>query len=500
MKKFIYSLLGLVLITGRLFGAACDPCCNPCDTGKTTLILRDHRHRAEVFTAFHELTPKTSECFKSKVQLTAFYHETDNGSKLGEIFGTCGKNCIKVGTATQVTDGSAHVENNFLLHNTSTPAENTLAGTLTFNPKHTAYGTNIEMWMGLDKIIKGLYFKENFIFMHVKNDLNFKVCSSATGAESPEAFTIADVLSGRSLIRKTTNPERNEQYPLCYAKICGAHDRTGLGNIESTLGWRFLDKKRYYVGVNLAWHTPSGDRPTAEYLWEPRLGSQHWALGGGLDAGFTLWSTKNTTLKLLAEFAYRYEFKETEKRTLGIKCLLTEDKYKNHVLSHYYLVSEAGKFNYLIPAANILTRNVDVTPGSQIDTWAALNYNWKGLTIDLGYNFFWKEKEKVCLKCNDWCDNKYGIAAFDYTVGVNDVFTIADHAQPAGSAINRANIDTSVAQTPEILSHKIFGSLGYIFKEWKCPLMLALGGAYEFGDGRAAADGYTLWVKGGFAF
>ena len=482
------------------------------DTQKTTLILRDHRNRAMNFTTFHELkshkekSPST-DTLKSKFQITSFYKETQNNKKLGEVFGANGKNEIIVGTATQVAAGTADVENNFLLHYHDTlVAENTLEGTLKFNPEQRVSGSSMETYTRLDKIFRGLYYKQSVGFIDVEHSLNVDFCSEATGAESTEAHKLLAVLSGSNLTRALGGApfdRYSEQNPLMYAKLPHPPDRRGMINSESRVGWHFLEKKSptnltdYYAGVHLNFQTQTGDRPTAEFLWEPRLGNKHCGFGIGMDAGATLWRSKNTSLEVMFEFNYLHHSEETEKRTLGIKNILTEDKYKKHILSHYYLLGKVGKY-VLYPAANVLTKNVDVDPGGEIDSFLNLNFNFKNFSFDAGYNFYWREREKVTLNSCLWTDDTYAIADFDWQT-CNSAFALTD-ALPASTAINFCNIDTSVAETPSITSHTMFGSFGYIFKNWKYPFMLALGAAYEWGENRNSADTFTLWIKGGLSF
>lgn len=490
-KKLL--LFGLIAATGGLSAVK--------DTQKTELMLRDHRHRAAAFTTYHQLRARHTKKFGTKFQINAFYNETCDSGSLGEVFGTCGRNSIRVGTKSQVDSGSADVENRLLLHYSEpSPEINTLAGTIKFNPKHTAFGTQFEASIRLDKWIKGLYLKEYLVFYKAKNDINMTVCNSETGAAPTESHSLCDILSGKRLQRNLSSillSRENYQEELRYAKIRGSESRTGIGNMETALCWRFLEKKRYYIGIDVALECPSGDRPTGEYLWEPRLGSQHWGLGCGLEAGVTLWKNKKNSFKLLGEFNYNYQFEETEKRTLGIKNVLTATNHCKHVLSHYYQLVEKGQYTF-IPAANVLTKDVDVTPGSQIDTFAALNLNLGNFVFDLGYNFFWKDREEVSLDSCKWCNDKYGIADRE-VLACGNPFTIGD-ALPENVAINYCNVDTSVAETPSMMTHTIFGGMGYIFKKWKNPLMLGLGGSYEFGGDRGAADSWMAWLKAGFSF
>ena len=63
-----------------------------------------------------------------------------------------------------------------------------------------------------------------------------------------------------------------------------------------------------------------------------------------------------------------------------------------------------------------------------------------------------------------------------------------------------AQLDIDAAVTPSQLTHTIFGGIGYIFKEWKNPLMLGLGGWYEFASDRSDVESFLVWAKIGVHF
>jgi len=480
MKKSIFFLFVLTLSATLIASDG-----EQSDTKKTHLRLRDHRHRAALFTTFHELQQTDKNRFATKLQMTGFYNSTLKQRQLGEVFGTNYKNKITVDSPLQVALGRADVNNNFLLHYASAPENNTLQGTISFDPRRIAYGTHIEAYIGLDPILEGLYFKENYVLATVKQDLNVRVSNAVTGATASESHKLLDLLSGKSVVRRL-GVNGSEQEPLNYAKLGGSQSRTGLSNIETILGWRSTNKNDYYFGVQAVLQSPSGDRPTGEYLFEPTLGNNHWGIGAGLETGANLWEDDTSTVRLMSEVQYRYHLKGKEKRTLGIK---------NTALSHYYLLGEKGKYS-LTPAANIFTKEVYVHPKSEVDWFVALNYNLNGFVFDIAYNFFWLEKEKIKLKKSDWEENRYGIAKFDWQT-CSSSFALSD-AQ--SGPINYDNIDTSVAQNKALLSHSVVCSLGYKIDYWKHPIIVAIGGEYEVGEGRSSADSYSLWIKGELAF
>jgi len=62
-----------------------------------------------------------------------------------------------------------------------------------------------------------------------------------------------------------------------------------------------------------------------------------------------------------------------------------------------------------------------------------------------------------------------------------------------------SDLNTCVAETPSQVSNKLFAGLGYVFKKWDNPLMLGLGGSYEWANS-AAISGWAVWGKIGIGF
>ncbi len=254
---------------------------------------------------------------------------------------------------------------------------------------------------------------------------------------------------------------------------------------------------------------PVGTHPDARWVFEPVVGNGgHFAFGGGLDFAYKFWEKKHQNLKLTGVANYRYLFEATEFRTLGLK---KSDGTKVN-WGQYRLAGRVGD-QFATPTANILSKDVSVTPRSQLDSMLYLTYNNKNWTFDLGYNFFWKDGENVELKAHDFESNDYAILITTY-VGTTPVAathfateasaTTDTDATAVGSAtncyyLNRNHVDTDAAETPSMMTHKVFAGIGYNWKEWKYPSMLAIGGAYEF-DGNDGLENWQIYAKYGFKF
>ena len=512
MKKRLLAIIAAGFLAANIYAG---------DTKRTELVMRDQRNLAASVTTYNRLIPDEKaleDKIATKWQVTGFYKETQRTKRLGEVFGANGKNWIKVGNSQDVATNDANVENNLLLHFMHTGIDgtittsNTLAGKIQFNPRLTAYGTRLDTHICLDNIVKGLYFKNNIVCTHIKHnlgaaylDLTSGATTGGTGAPSPydsintetaasETIYLNQLFNGTSLTRSYSL--KDQQDPLHFAKMGGPSSRTGIENIESELGIKLLDKENAHFAINMALLIPTGDRPLGEYLWEPRLGNNHWAFGGGFEAFGRLWNNTDEYLNVFARLNYRYQFEATEKRTLGIKGIFADQYYNRHILSHYYILGYNGRKG-LFPAANVLTKDVSVKPGSMIDAALDFSYKHKKFCFDLGYNLYWKDSENVSLKEGSWTDNIIGIAHQSYNA--NTAFS-SSWLKPGTSWINYTNIDTTVAESPEILSHTFFGGLGYMMKLFDNPFMLGAGASYEYGYDRAAADAFTFWGKFGMAF
>ncbi|MCK4651026.1 hypothetical protein KAT08_02500 [Candidatus Babeliales bacterium] len=524
MKKLLKGILILALVATGVRAA----------TNKTFFLPRPHGvNLAMEYTTWNELLQtKDEDRFGAHFQVTPFYMDSTDGDDLGKYFGILNKHNFLLNTVN-ATD----LRGTYIIHDGGTAA--CLAGvtgvapvaanavqlaTMKFDPEQTAYGVRIDYYQDLRKILKGLYFKIALPIIHVENDLQLNITGANAGANANiAAVATAAVVKSQfehyfkgTLDVPTDQPapisavaHMGSQQTLKYAKIDGQQSSFSIADIDFVLGYKVLDKEKYNLALNIGLTIPTGDSADGVWLWEPVVGNgDHWALGGGLDFGAKLWEDEDQNIKMTAALNYRYLFESTEKRTIGID---------GKDWGQYYLLGQVGTnraVQTLIPAANVLTRDLDVEPGSQLDAILAFAYNNGGFTIDLGYNLFWKDAEDVKLK-GTWTNNQYGIAHINQTMNNAQNFEYSATAAAVGdaggaeaylndqtnltAAIPTWGIDVSKAATPSQITHKIYGGVGYIFKEWEYPLMLGLAGHYEFASDDGI-DNWGVWGKVGIAF
>jgi hypothetical protein len=498
MNKTLKSLLIAAFAIGSMNAA----------TNKTFFMPRSQGVNLPMeYTTFNELIHSNNgDIFGTHFQAVPFYLESCDKDNLGRYFGfesgDVVKNIIKIG-GTDVTDRDLYYARMF---HSAAPYRASTAASIKLEPKLEAYGLRMDYYQDLGKALTGLYFKVSCPIVQVETNMNLDETITATGFFATPSDSGTDAVKkyfngtyGEGVPAVTGQLQKNSQRRLQYAKMGGKHSESAVADIDLVLGQKFFDKERYYVALNLGLTIPVGNTPDARWVFEPVVGNgNHWAFGGGLDFSWKFWEKKNRNLKLTGVANYRYLFDATEVRTLGLK----KDDGTPVNWGQYRLAARVGD-EFATPTANILSKDVTVKPGSQLDAMLYLTYNNGNWTADLGYNFFYKESENVDLKAHDFEADDYAILHTAYVgttaVAATDFATEASattdtDATTGGSSsdcyyLNRDHVDTRAAETPSMDTHKIFGSLGYNWKEWEYPLMLGIGGGYEF----AGNDGVENW-------
>jgi len=525
MRRLVYGLLAVLVGFGTVQAKV--------HTNKTFLMPRSHvDNMAMEYTTWHKQFRMIDEDkWGGTLQATGFYQASTNETDLGKYFGkynsATGPNITNpyagsiqdfiwvvfrpvLGAVDSFNEKALLLDPAFIIHAFESQITESqikiLAGKGCFRPKQTSYGIRLDYHQKLDKLADGLYFKVSAPIVHVKNNMN--VCYTGTNKTitlpySTTQKTLSDYLAGNLAMTGT-------QDRLCKAKICGSQSETGVADVEVILGYNFLYKEHKHCGVYASLTIPTSDTPEGEWLFEPVLGhAGHWAFGLGVDSAFELWQHGKKSLEFIGSIHYKYVLNETEMRTVGFKYPRGEgvaDPYlvagKFVPMGWYMLGGQIGKTG-TFPLANVLTMPVGVEPGSQVELLAGLAFNWGNFTFDAGYNLFAKEKESVTVKCCSWADDTYAIA--DPLYNPNNAFASDYVWNPAGVVpagwIQRCDLCADTAATPVYVTHKVYGGFGYSCTKWDYPIMLGLGGSWEFTQGtNSALDGYALWAKLGITF
>lgn len=410
--------------------------------------------------------------------------------------------------------------------------------------------------------------------------------------------TLREALSGDFTFGDMTERWNFGKFDFC------SRSRTNLADLDLILGYNFVENDFGHFGLYIQAVAPTGTRPKAKFVFEPIVGNgKHWELGVGISAHAIIYNdgyADGINVGFYLEGAITNVFKNEQRRSF--------DFTKNGLLSRYLLLKEFDiNNNYLgrmINAINFTTRNAEVHVGYKIDISAKLDFKTYGWFGDLGYNFYAKNGEKICIKTDCPCDidqRRFGIKGIagvccsEYFVadleGVPSVFAhnsipmnatlpsgcepfmdlsgvvkeldsttqpnatmftvtpiqsipvpenacsvcLAYNSRPVtnsegipienltpengfvvsnvmlpGNAVRKrpptiiscADLDPNSAAQCSMLTHKIFGHIGYVWSDYCYQPHIGIGGEIEL-DGKRihnSLNQWGVWLKGGITF
>jgi hypothetical protein len=457
---------------------------------------------------FAELTQMEKEDrFGGNFQIVPFFQQSTHNADVAKYFLFNHEDKVTLATSG-IADKDLNI--NYLLHDINGGIDGRdYSATLKLDPQQTVYGFDIQCYQNMDKILRGLYLNIDLPVAHVENKVRPSFTATGDVADQTAAQlkeNLEEYLKGNYEVAMG-DAVTNAQEKLTHAKIAGKQSETGVADIDIALGYKFLNKEAYHAALAIGLTIPTGNEADGVHMFESIVGNgKHFGLGGDFCAGARIWGDIDHNVKLHLKAKYRYLFENSERRTLGI------DGYK---FSPYLLLVKAGVAadanTSLVPAANVLTRNVDVTPGSQFDGILGMSYNNGGFNLDLGYNLYFRESENVHLK-GKFEAGKYAVADRTYstaaghtatpetiTDGINGV-TDGGAANGTTAILSKETLNVDAAKTPSQFTNAIYGGLGYIFKEWDTPLMLGLGGKYEWPAKNSALEQWNAYAKIGIGF
>ena len=169
-------------------------------------------------------------------------------------------------------------------------------------------------------------------------------------------------------------------------------EKSGFDDIQLKLGYDFYITDSEHATLYLVGTIPTGERSRARYLFEPLVGTNYGSFGIGFDGEKLLYECESNVFSCMLDIKYRYIFPAYERRSF--------DLCKNGDWSRYLLVVTEQQPLDSQPGINLLTFPVRVTPGNTIDLWTALHYEHCAWDVEVGYEFWWRQAEKLCKKCH----------------------------------------------------------------------------------------------------
>jgi len=177
-----------------------------------------------------------------------------------------------------------------------------------------------------------------------------------------------------------------------YGKIGESHKLIGFENIQVTLGstatMNSFSSESYttFISGFGLFEIPTGSGTHAYSLFEPQVGTNHWAVGLG---GDFLLDTDNG-FKLILGANGRYILSEWETRSF--------DLVNNGPWSRYLGIDIIGADTSVdigIPGINLFTQSALIDSRSQVNAYARLQKKIQNCVLELSYNYLYNQAENI---------------------------------------------------------------------------------------------------------
>lgn len=397
---------------------------------------------------------------------------------------------------------------------------------MSFRPRIQNILVDFNLYMGLDNLAKGLYFRIHSPLCNTRWNLHAteKVFDPGTYNYDPGYFNdtytpahwddpsiygiareqlLADFTSYVSCGNSIKALPGIQYDGLSKARISTTtRSKTALAEITAAFGWNLLSSACYTLGLNIRAAAPTGTRPHGDWLFEPIVGNgHHWELGAGLNSRMCVWcnETEEEDVTLSIDAYATHLFKSRHCRTFDL----------NHKpLSRYMLAMNMGtpvdnllavenyvsvpptpaiwtlttpnaqSKNQFVPLANLTTIPVNVSYAAQgelILTCAYTYYNWQW---DFGYDFWGRSCTKISpiknscpqkLDSSQWA-LKGDAFAFGFAGQWNGdvanpvIVNVATQGLPLSATESKATIFEGTNNWPDGIKEPLYGT--FVTQPW----------------------------------
>lgn len=413
----------------------------------------------------------------------------------GSVSSTAPVNAQKVikvqGTKLSNRDPQAFMAENFYL-----PTD--FSSEISFKPIIDNTLLDLNLYVGLDNLYQGLYFRIHAPICHSRWNLNFKekiidqgknnydpgyfndsVTSSGNPILDPFAYGIkrssllnnfAEYVCGCKAITDVPNITFNT---LNYARM-SSHwlSKTAVAELTAAFGWNFLLCDTCHLGLNARAAAPTGTSPLGQYVFEPIVGNgHHWEVGLGLTSHWRAWSheTEFRDFSIYIDANMTHLCKTRQRRTFDL-CGKPLSRYMlamrfipqtNNLLatddSGAYKTPPSQFAKEFTPVANLTTIPVDVSAAVQGDLVIKCSYTYCNFQWDIGYNLWGRSCLKICPACKPgtiFCDNSWGLKGNAFIFGFPfDANQIQQPAVPLSATQNSATIFSGTDNYPVMSSN-----------------------------------------------
>lgn len=343
------------------------------------------------------------------------------------------------------------------------------SGTFCFQPKIQNFVANIDLWVGFDEFVQGLYGRIRIPINWTRWDIgltarcesidstpiiagyytnNFDPVTGAPGTLSTPIISGAVALSGQ-----TNLPAGMPK--LLHGRICDRNDDAGVADLPMDLGYNFVLTERGRMGISLHVVAPTGTRDNdkdcnnGSCIFAPRYGFGRWQVGGQFGTQYQFWNCDDRYMTFYVEAMVSALCSSKQKRLLGLRANNT------YAFNHYLLLKKYNSDGTTIGlerAANLLYQEIKLGTSVNSDIAAWLQYRRGGLDVSVAYQFTGRSSERLanCAK-NNYCDNCF-VSVPCATFGDSGSYYVIKGDTP----VYLANNDGTNYTTPPSVDHHFY--------------------------------------------
>jgi hypothetical protein len=472
------------------------------------------------------------------------------------------KNCgsITVGSNTDVS-----------VNTTATPIadirasdlglSSTFTGSAWLCPKYQDFIADFDLYLAWDEFVKGLWTELRVPFVHTR--WNAGLGTSVTNAggeyyasqssdhvdqyqymvESDLGTAVEVVYTGACALSSAFlgNSAFGEAPALTAGKIINCRrTANGLGGIRLALGYDFLRRERGSMGLAVDVIFPAANQLAKNncccnlFIFDPSIGAQHsWKVGGVLRGQYMLWDKgEDERIDLYLDGRVYGGFSGQTTRLLGLTAGGTSAFNHYLLLEKYSVSANVATYESLERAANLLKARVKANSSVEAQATAMFQYKNGGFTGALGYNFYGRNAEKVCLCCLCSSDpsNYYYVIKGGNPIASDDGVYHGGFYSPdtsniaktgeivtgsedpwgelaadtvTGAAISfttSGNLNLCTATHPKYISNTIFGHLAHTWEDVDWKPYIGVLGKVDIGSSNTALRLWGVYLKGGICF
>jgi hypothetical protein len=510
MKKILY----LIVLAGTLIPQSIKPSSCACATTSHTFFSVRPEYQAaspERVSLYHNADES------SAIQIALFGGRSTRTKSLARYFTPFCKEVLvaKAGTDQNgVLQGDLDVQNFNIITNTGT-----FQSSFSISPRQSTLGIGFTYHQNLADIMNGYlgdipwWFEFSTPITRVQNTITINEVIEDNGGG---VMNIPGLPAPQQAVGSMT--QAFAQSSWSYGKIISGAKMTKwrLADIELKVGGSWCNQgwsMDPYLGVVI----PTGNRPTAEFVFEPIVGNnRHVGIMAGLPVAALLYTCDDIKITGYLELNFKYLFSARERRSFDLK-YKPWSRYLE-IYANFAQAQQAAALATSNPAAgtflsspgiNLLTQDVRVKPRFSTTINMALTGEISCWQTEIGYNFFMRQAECVGL-AYEFPE----VAAIKADVGdgfVNPQRTITQPLDVNNLSLSTANfqraiirasdLDLNSAAHPYMLAHTVYGALGYQILDNDCyAAAVNLGSSYEFGEDNQTLNRWVVWGKCEIAF